>query len=194
MKHLYFEEKVILSEEEVAQLGELQILQTQLKSKLEDVIPLGYICQDFIHHFTNSNFETKNSYRLRKNKKLGFGKIDYLAVSNEQTNNLIRDFTVNQEIFYTTAVITASHLPHEIYPPISKPLPMARINKTFARSNYLQKLKELTSGQFKFFNILSQFFERDEFHIDELELTRQQLIIRRKQNLLGISGKETVRK
>lgn len=76
-------------------------------------------------------------------------------MSNEQTNNLIRDFTVNQEIFSTTAVLTSNHLPADIYPPISKPQAIARINKTFARNNYLQKLKEKASGEFKFFNILS---------------------------------------
>lgn len=122
---------------------------------MEDVIPLGYICEDFINNYTNSNFETKNSYRLRKNKKSTFAKVDYLVVSNEQTNNLIRDFTVNQETFSTTPIITSNHLPGDVYPPISKPLAMARINKTFARNNYLQKLKEKTSGEFKFFNILS---------------------------------------
>lgn len=114
--------------------------------------------------------------------------------SNEQTNNLIRDFAVNQEVFLTTGVLTQNHLPQEIHPPMAKPLAMARINQTFARKNYLQKLKEVASGESKFFNILSEYFERDEFNIDELELTREKLIVRRKENLLGISGKETIRK
>jgi hypothetical protein len=49
---------------------------------------------------------------------------------------------------------------------MAKPLAMARINQTFARKNYLQKLRELGSGESRFFNILSEYFERDEFNID----------------------------
>jgi hypothetical protein len=44
---------------------------------------------------------------------------------------------------------------------MAKPLAMARINQTFARRNYLQKLKEHASAESKFFNILSEYFERD---------------------------------
>lgn len=128
---------------------------TELKSKTEDVIPWGYICEDFIYNFTNGNFELKSSYRLRKSKRLNIGKIDYWATSNETTNNLIRDFTVNQDIFITTGIITHNYLPSEIYPTMAKPLPMARINQTFARKNYLQNLRDTVSGTQKFFNIMS---------------------------------------
>ena len=55
---------------------------------------------------------------------------------------------------------------------MTKPLGIARINQTFAIKNYHQKLKELSTGENKFFNILSLYFDRDEFNIDELELTR----------------------
>jgi hypothetical protein len=111
MKHIYFEEKVTLAEEDLLRISEFEVLQTELKAKLEDVIPYGFVCEDFIYHYTNSNFETKNSYRLRKSKKLNVAKVDYMVNSNEQTNNFIRDFTVNQEIFLTVAIITQTHLP-----------------------------------------------------------------------------------
>jgi hypothetical protein len=41
---------------------------------------------------------------------------------------------------------------------------------------------------------LSEYFDRDEFNIDELTLTREKLIVQRKENLLGILGKEAIRK
>lgn len=88
----------------------------------------------------------KNSYRLRKSKKLNFVKHDYYVTTSEQTNNVIRDFTVNQEIFVTTGVVTHNYLPAEIFPPTTKSLPIARINQTFAKRNYLQKLRESKSG------------------------------------------------
>lgn len=102
--------------------------------------------------------------------------------------------TVNQEIFLTCGVLTQHHLPNETHPPTNKPLPMVRLNQTFARKNYLQRLRENASNTEKFFNILSEFYERDEFDIDELTLTREKLIVRRKEHLLGISGKETIKK
>jgi hypothetical protein len=136
----------------------------------------------------------KHSYKLRKSKKVEFEKVQYMTTSNEQSNNLIRDFAVNQEIFVTTAVLSPSHLPDNIHPAMAKPLPIARLNQTFATKNYLQKLKELSSGESKFFNILSLYFERDEFNIDELELTREKLIVRRKESLLGIPSKESIKK
>jgi hypothetical protein len=138
-----------------------EVLVTELKSKVEDVIPWGYICEDFLFNFTNSNFEVKSSYRLRKSKRLNIGKLDYWSSSNESSNNLIRDLAVNQEVFITTGIITHNYLPNEVYPPMAKPLAMARINQTFARKNYLQNLKDNTTGTLKFFNILSEFFERD---------------------------------
>ena len=55
-------------------------------------------------------------------------------------------------------------------------------------------MRENASNTEKFFNILSEFYERDEFDIDELTLTREKLIVRRKEHLLGISGKETIKK
>jgi hypothetical protein len=36
----------------------------------------------------------------------------------------------------------------------------------------LQKLKEQGSGEQKYYNILSEYFERDEFNIDEITLTK----------------------
>ena len=101
-----------------------------------------------------------------------FDKILYQAVSTEISNNLIRDFATNQEIFLVTGVLTENHMPSEIHPPMAKPIAIARINQTFATKTYLQKLRELSSGESKFFNIMSIYFERDEFDIDELELTR----------------------
>lgn len=76
---------------------------------------------------------------------------------------------------------------------MAKPLPLARINQTFAFKNYLQSLRDLNNTQ-RYFNIMSEFFERNEFNIDELSLTREKLIVRRKENLLGIAGKESVKK
>lgn len=134
---------------------------TELKKDLNDVIPLGYICEDFIHQFSNGNFEVKHSYKLKKNRKLNFDRVNYMATSNEPTNNLIRDYTVNQEIFLTVAMLSQNHMPQEIHPPMTKYLPIARINQTFATKNYLQKLKLIASGDNKFFNILSLYFDRD---------------------------------
>lgn len=76
---------------------------------------------------------------------------------------------------------------------MSKPLPLARLNQTFAFKNYLQGLRDLNNTQ-RYFNIMSEFFERNEFNIDELSITREKLIVRRKENLLGIAGKESVKK
>jgi hypothetical protein len=168
---------------------------TQLKTHIEDILPWGYISEDYLDQYINGNFTLKSSYRLRKNKKLTFSsKLDYWVTVNEPSNNLIRDLTVNQEVFIVTGVLTIAHLPAEINPPMSKPLTMARINRTFARNNYLQKLKELTTGEFRYYNILSEYFDRDEFNIDELTLTRERLIVQRKENLLGIMGKESISK
>lgn len=55
---------------------------TELKSNIDDIIPWGYICEDYLHQYTNGNFAMKNSYRLRKNKKLTFNKIDYWVAVN----------------------------------------------------------------------------------------------------------------
>jgi hypothetical protein len=63
-----------------------------------------------------------------------------------------------------------------------------RLNQVFARANYYQKLKEAAAptappaptGSNKYFNILSEFYDRDEFNIDELTLTKEKFIIRRK--------------
>ncbi len=85
-----------LVEEELKTIKPTQVLLTELKGKVEDVIPWGYVCEDFIFQFTNGNFEIKSSYRLRKSKRLSFDKVDYYASSHEATNNLIRDFAVNQ--------------------------------------------------------------------------------------------------
>ncbi len=38
---------------------------------------------------------------------------------------------------------------------------MARCNRTFSRQNYYQKLKDIKDDKIKYFNILSEFFERD---------------------------------
>ena len=141
MKHLYFEEKVCLTETDLLTIQEEEVVVTELKSKLEEVIPLGYIFEDFMHHYTNSSFEMKNSFRLRNNNKIKVGKLDYMVASNEPSNNLIRDYAVNQEIFMTVPILTQNHLPQDIHPPMSKPLPITRINQTFASRNYLQKLK-----------------------------------------------------
>lgn len=126
-------------------------------------------------------------------KKLNLGKIDYMAVSSEITCNAIRDCTVNQEIFFTIGLLAHNHLPVEVFPPVVTPFIVARINQTFASRNYVQKLREQASGESKYFNILSTYFERDEFNIDELELTREKLISRRKETLLGIASKEAIR-
>ena len=64
-----------------------------------------------------------------------------------------------------------------------------RTNDIIARSNYYQKLKLLKSGEHNYINILSEYFDRDEFQIDELDLTREKLMERRKEHLLGIQGK-----
>ena len=32
------------------------MVQVELKGRLEDVIPLGYVCEDFIWHYTNGKF------------------------------------------------------------------------------------------------------------------------------------------
>ncbi len=56
MRHIYFEEKLNLNESDLVKMDEYCVLVTELKEKLEDVIPLGYICEDFIHHFNNENF------------------------------------------------------------------------------------------------------------------------------------------
>ena len=85
-------------------------------------------------------------------------------------------------------------MPEEIDPPTKRNIPLYRLNQTFCRPNYYQKLKELTTGENKFFNILSEFYERNEFNIDELNLTREKLIVRRKEQLLDIAGKETIKK
>lgn len=127
-------------------MRENEVVVVELKAKLEDIIPWGYICEDYLHQFSNGNFEMKNSYRLRKNKKLTFNKIDYYVASHEMANNLLRDFAVNQEIFITTGVLTQNHLPQDVSPPTSKIIPIARFNQTFASKNYLQKLRELSTG------------------------------------------------
>lgn len=57
---------------------------------------------------------------------------------------------------------------------------MARLNHTYSRQAYYQKLKDIKEDKIKYFNILSEFFDRDEFNIDEITLTREKLIARRK--------------
>ena len=82
MKNIYFEEKVTLSEEDLANATENDVVKTELKAKIEDVIPLGYIFEDFINQFSNANFQVKANYKLRKNKNLSFDKVQYMASSN----------------------------------------------------------------------------------------------------------------
>ena len=89
-----------------------------------------------------------------------------MTTSGERCENQLRDYATNGDIFLVVPILTQSHLPEKVNPDMKKPLPISRINQTFARRNYLQKLKELSSGESKFFNILSPFFERDEFDID----------------------------
>ena len=103
----------------------------------------------------NSEFVGKNSYRLRKNKRIHLDKADYYVTSSEQTNNFIRDLTVNQEIFLSIPVLTQNYLPSEISPPMGKPLQMSRFNQTFSYKNYLQRLKEANANESKYYNILS---------------------------------------
>ena len=91
--------------------NENEVIITELKTKVEDVIPLGFICEDFIFQFSNNEFDQKASYRLRKNKKINFDKVQYMATSQEPSNNQIRDYASNQDIFLVTAVMTQNHLP-----------------------------------------------------------------------------------
>ena len=69
-----------------------------------------------------------------------------MSTSTESSNNQIRDYCSNQDIFLITGVMSQNHMPDEIHPPMAKPLAIARINQTFATKTYLQKLKELSSG------------------------------------------------
>ena len=144
---------------------------------MEAVIPLGYVLEEFSFDYINSNFETKNSYRLKGNKKIEVhDKVDYWISLNSNAGNAIRDFVVNEEIFESCPVLSISHLPESISPPEHKLYQMYRVNQVFVKSNYYQKLKEITTRtqdpSSKYFNILSEFYERDEFNIDELTLTR----------------------
>lgn len=83
---------------------------------------------------------------------------------------------VNAEIYYNCPVIGISHLPEAINPPVLKAYNLYRLNQVFNRVSYYQKLKEVSSssgsGANKYFNILSEFYDRDEFNIDELALTK----------------------
>lgn len=82
------------------------MLITCLKETVEDVIPLGFISEDFIFQLCNNEFIVKHSYKLKQNKNMKFDKIQYQAVSTEISNNLIRDYATNQEVFLVTAVLT----------------------------------------------------------------------------------------
>ena len=77
MKHVYFEERVVLSEEELGQVECGEVVVRELKAKREEVLPWGYFCEDYMHQYTNNNFETKNSYRLRKGRRTSFDKVAY---------------------------------------------------------------------------------------------------------------------
>lgn len=69
----------------------------ELKSRIEEVIPWGYICEDYLWHLVNNNFVSKNSYRLKKSKRLQIvEKLEYWIGMNEAASNLVRDYTVNQ--------------------------------------------------------------------------------------------------
>jgi hypothetical protein len=83
---------------------------------------------------------------VRKSKRVVIGKIDYWASCGEAAGNLIRDYTVNQEMFFTVGALTQNYLPNDINPPTAKPYAISRLNQTFARKNYLQGLRDITVG------------------------------------------------
>lgn len=91
-------------------------------------------------------------------------------------------------------MLSPTHLPENPLPNSKNTYTINRLNHTYARQNYFQKLKDLKEDKVKYFNILSEFFDRDEFSIDEITLTREKLIARRKEHLLGIQSKETIKK
>lgn len=83
--------------EDPKSLTPTQLKIKKLKDKPEEVIPIGYIFEEFCLDFVNSNFEAKHSYRLKGNKNVIVNdKIDYWATINENAGNMIRDNIVNQ--------------------------------------------------------------------------------------------------
>jgi hypothetical protein len=90
-KDVYFEEKVYFDEEELADKNEFIVFTRELKEKLSDVVPYGYVCEDFLTQLINSEFETKNSYRLRPSRKINIQKLEYWLTPNEAVSNYIRD-------------------------------------------------------------------------------------------------------
>ncbi len=65
---IYFEEKVQFQEDLKVRPEEVVI--KRLKQKPEEVIPLGFVHEQFCFDYISSNFETKNSYRLKGNKNI----------------------------------------------------------------------------------------------------------------------------
>lgn len=74
-----------------------QIMVKKLKERPEEVIPLGYVFEEFSFNYINGNFEAKNTYRLKGNKAVEVvDKIDYWVTINSNSGNAIRDYVVNQ--------------------------------------------------------------------------------------------------
>ena len=72
-------------------------MKKELKEKYEEVIPLGFVNEQFCSEFINQGFEAKNSYRLKENKGIKINeKIDYWISINQTVSNIIRDNVVNQ--------------------------------------------------------------------------------------------------
>lgn len=80
-KDVYFEEKVYYDEEEI-QGKESVVVVRELKASAGTVVPLGYVCEDFLAHLINNDFETKNSYRLKPSRRVAIDKLEYWLSPN----------------------------------------------------------------------------------------------------------------
>lgn len=47
----------------------------ELKKSASSVVPLGYVCEDFLSQLINNDFETKNSYRLKPSRRVAVDKL-----------------------------------------------------------------------------------------------------------------------
>jgi hypothetical protein len=73
-KEVYFEEKVNYDDEEIAGKESL-VVNRELKASASSVVPLGYVCEDFLSQLINNDFETKNSYRLKSCRRVAIDKL-----------------------------------------------------------------------------------------------------------------------
>ena len=151
--------------------------------KQETIIPLGFLVESVLWSLTNDNFEVKDSYIAAKQERLNIGNITINPFLHERAIDTVKDALLGKEKFHMTYVL------HEQLPETNNKLygqaaGFYRLGEYFSRPIYLEQLKTLKGDQSNF-NILSVFYDRNEFGIDETHNVADKWYKKKKASVLG---------